>query len=253
MRSIKHIFKKKIEEKKAQKQAAGSRGFLEEEEDEDEVPNFTIDKELIIQAWVRYRPDSGANSPADGGASPISPKKKDISQIYGQLFLKKLLVGIKALKDGNESPAKGGADATFKDAAALLGEDDDIDKDLSNVPDEEMQLIEEFLDKFVFLTDAGSSKESIDLNLALKALPVKVELSVLYRIELLNFNLMHKSLIGFQNDEMDELYGYYDNRNKMRFNKLFNKAQNNEKMTEDVLELVKQAQSAMIRMDRLIR
>ena len=135
----------------------------------------------------------------------------------------------------------------------MRGADDDFEKDLSNVPDEEMQLIEEFLDKFVFLTDAGSSKEQIDLNLALKALAVKVELSVLYRIELINFNLMHKSLIGFQNDEMDELYGYYDNRNKMRFNKLFNKAQNNEKMTEDVLELVKSAQSAIIKFDRYVK
>jgi len=58
-------------------------------------------------------------------------------------------------------------------------------------------LIEDFLDKFVFIADASSSKEQIDLKLALKALPNKIEEHNIYRIDLINFNLIQKSLIAF--------------------------------------------------------
>ncbi len=58
-------------------------------------------------------------------------------------------------------------------------------------------MIEEFLDKFVFSSDASTSKETIDLNLALKALPTKVDEHNIYRIELISFKIIQKSLIGF--------------------------------------------------------
>jgi len=53
------------------------------------------------------------------------------------------------------------------------------------------------LDKFIFISDASTSKDLIDLNLALKALPSKIEESNIYRIDLINFNLIQKSLIAF--------------------------------------------------------
>jgi hypothetical protein len=59
----------------------------------------------------------------------------------------------------------------------ILGEEgihndgEESDNPISKIPDDELQLIEEFLDKFVFQSDASTSKETIDLNLALKALP----------------------------------------------------------------------------------
>jgi hypothetical protein len=61
----------------------------------------------------------------------------------------------------------------------------------------ELHLIEDFLDKFIFVSDSSTSKDLIDLNLALKALPLKIEENNIYRIDLINFNLIQKSLIAF--------------------------------------------------------
>ena len=67
-----------------------------------------------------------------------------------------------------------------------------------DVPEEEIQLIEDFLDKFVFMNDSSTSgREQVDLNLALKSLPLKVSDSNLYRIDLMNFGILQKSLISF--------------------------------------------------------
>lgn len=76
----------------------------------------------------------------------------------------------------------------------LLGEDDDAgelsDDPLIGLPEDEEQLIDEFLDKFVFLTESTSRKETIDLNLALKALPLKVDEGNIYRIDLISFKVI---------------------------------------------------------------
>ena len=84
------------------------------------------------------------------------------------------------------------------------------------------------MDKFVFVLDASATKEEIDLNLALKALPEKIDEHNIYRIDLINFSLIQKSLIAFQNNEQDELVNFYDNRTKLRMRKLNKKATGNE-------------------------
>jgi hypothetical protein len=58
-------------------------------------------------------------------------------------------------------------------------------------------LVEDFLDKFVFISDTAIANEQIDLNLALKALPLKVDENNIYRIDLMNFNMVQRSLIAF--------------------------------------------------------
>jgi len=50
------------------------------------------------------------------------------------------------------------------------------------------------LDKFVFSSET-TAKENIDLNLALKALPNKVDEANIYRIDLISFKVIQKSLI----------------------------------------------------------
>ena len=57
--------------------------------------------------------------------------------------------------------------------------------------------MEDFLDKFVFVSDTSTASEQIDLNLALKALPVKIDESNIYRVDLMNFNIVQRSLIAF--------------------------------------------------------
>ena len=82
-------------------------------------------------------------------------------------------------------------------------EEDDFQEKAAGNPElqAELHLIEDFLDKFIFVGDSSTNKDLIDLNLALKALPQKVENFNIYRIELINFNLIQKSLIAFQNDD----------------------------------------------------
>lgn len=91
-------------------------------------------------------------------------------------------------------------DDELSEDAADNNDGDDDDGGLANIPEEEVQLIEDFLDKFIFVSDSSTSKEQVDLNLALKALPLKIDDTNIYRIDLINFTLVKRSLIGFQND-----------------------------------------------------
>lgn len=112
----------------------------------------------------------------------------------------------------------------------------------------ELHLIEDFLDKFIFVSDSSTSKDLIDLNLALKALPLKIEENNIYRIDLINFNLIQKSLIAFQNDDQDELFNYYDNRQKSRLRKITKKASENETTTDDIKDLMNKTHAALDRL-----
>ena len=57
------------------------------------------------------------------------------------------------------------------------------------------------------------------------------------RCKLFNFDEVRKSLIAFQNDDQDELFKYYDNRNKSRLHKLNNKAGVTKDLTHSLKEL----------------
>lgn len=203
MRSVMHIFKKKKEEAKKKRILLNNnisntiKNLLEDENEDSE--SFTLDKTLIIEAWSKYRPSSKENSPRENQAV-ISPKKRDIQDIYGEAFLSRLLAGIKQKKyRGKDERAAATEDEKLKQhltsllvngGKQLQNIDVDEDEDEKKIPEEEIQLIEDFLDKFVFITDSTTSKEQIDLNLALKALPIKVEEHNIYRIDLINFNLI---------------------------------------------------------------
>ena len=105
------------------------------------------------------------------------------------------------------------------------------------IPEEELQLVEDFLDKFVFVSETSTANEQLDLNLALKALPVKVDESNIYRIDLMNFNMVQRSLIAFQNNYQDELFEFYDNRSKQRLRRIIKRATDNDTQTEDIKNL----------------
>lgn len=189
-----------------------------------------MDKTLILEAWARYRPSSKENSPVNKGQLN---SKRDIKVIYGEQFVSKLMTGIKqkvyltkeeklngagdevvdsqlkkqlnALIIGNNnSPQKNYEEAGEEEEDGnpkiklnQMAEQDDFFVN-RNIPEEEVQLIEDFLDKFIFVGDSSStSREQIDLNLALKALPSKVDEVNIYRIDLMNFNILQRSLIAF--------------------------------------------------------
>ena len=90
--------------------------------------------------------------------------------------------------------------------------------------DEEIQLIDDFLESFILQNDSGSKVDQIDIKLTLKSLPKKVNEHNVFKCSLFNFDMTKQSLIAFCNDDQDELFRYYDNRNKTRLNKLHKKA-----------------------------
>jgi hypothetical protein len=57
------------------------------------------------------------------------------------------------------------------------------------IPDHEQEIIHNFLEKFIFDT-GGKYTELVDLKLALKALPVRVDRKNCYKVDLFAFTDM---------------------------------------------------------------
>lgn len=87
------------------------------------------------------------------------------------------------------------------------------------VPEEEVKIVEEIVKKFIFNTDKKQINQ-VDLNLALKALPSRVDEKNCYRVNLFSFETRQTSIISFKNSEQDQLFKFYDTRNKARLRKL---------------------------------
>lgn len=71
----------------------------------------------------------------------------------------------------------------------------------------------------------------------MKALPKRINEHNIYRIDLMNFNAIQISLIAFQNDDQDELFQYYDSRNKKRLLKLKKKTIENGSEIETIKQI----------------
>lgn len=69
------------------------------------------------------------------------------------------------------------------------------------------------------------------------ALPQYVDENNMNRCVLFNFGEVKKSLISFHNDDQDELFKFYDNKNKTRLRKLYNKAGVTKDLTHSLKEL----------------
>jgi len=69
-----------------------------------------------------------------------------------------------------------------------------------------MELIETFLKGFCLASDSGSKKDQIDLKLAIKALPTKIDEFNYHRCELFDFTSTKRALISYFNDNEDELF-----------------------------------------------
>lgn len=78
--------------------------MLDEEGVDDAETGYTITKELIIEAWSKYRPSPSAENTntlltpmvkAKSTRHKNTNRGKDPRQIYGEVFINKLLRGIK--------------------------------------------------------------------------------------------------------------------------------------------------------------
>jgi hypothetical protein len=104
------------------------------------------------------------------------------------------------------------------------------------IPEKELEYITKFLKRFVFQSD-GKYQDLVDLNLALKALPCRIDKHNCFKVDLFNFKDLQTAIIGYQNSEQDVLFGFYDDKNKMRLLKLKEKAMLTKKLTKDLQEL----------------
>jgi hypothetical protein len=68
-----------------------------------------------------------------------------------------------------------------------------------DIPEKEMEYVTSFLDKFMFDT-GGKHPLQVDLKLALKALPVRVDSTSFRRVELFHFNKMQNAITAYQNN-----------------------------------------------------
>ncbi|CDW71841.1 UNKNOWN [Stylonychia lemnae] len=260
LRMKKKLMKSQTQRQKHQQEnnpANLKRHFLDDDLEEDDQ-GFTITKELIIEAWSKWRPSSSQqNSKLTTPDQSLikerqkNPNKsKDARAIFGDIFMAKLLSGIK-MKNYNQKKeykpkekqmgTQNGKNKnefvnnfTYKLKEQLLEEENE--QKMQKIPKDELQIMQEFLNRFLFVSDT-SSKESMDLKLSLKSLPFKVNDHNVYRIGMIHFNMIQKSLIAFQNDDQDELFRYYDNRNKTRYNKLNVKASETKFDTQNLRQL----------------
>ena len=92
-------------------------------------------------------------------------------------------------------------------------------------------------------SDSATKIDQIDLKLALKALPTWVDDHNVDRCGLLNMRATKQALISHHNASQEQLFKYYDNRNKARLAKLSRKAGIARDLTQTLLELGSQVNS----------
>lgn len=71
----------------------------------------------------------------------------------------------------------------------------------------------------------------------MKALPVRVDRTSYRRVELFSFKTLQEAIIAFLNADQDELFQFYDSKNKTRLRKLRMKATETKKLTQDLDKL----------------
>ena len=91
-------------------------------------------------------------------------------------------------------------------------------------------------------SDSVKKENEIDISLALKSLPSKIDVNNFYRCEIIFFENIMLALIAYQNSEEDQLFKFYDDRNKKRLTKLLSKAS----ITKDLTATLKMMGSSVL-------
>jgi len=110
------------------------------------------------------------------------------------------------------------------------------------IPRGERDLVNNFLKRFVLPSDSVKKENEIDISLALKSLPSKIDVNNFYRCEIIFFENIMLALIAYQNSEEDQLFKFYDDRNKKRLTKLLSKAS----ITKDLTATLKMMGSSVL-------
>lgn len=184
-------------------------------------------------------------------------RKTMIKPIFGKVFEYNLMSNIHLkLYNFSELPEQIEERKNFKqkftgyyrDKAKETKEEDEIQKlREERVPDAETEIVEEIISKFIFETDSKHT-DQVDLSLALKALPARVDEKNCYRVELFNFGGLQKAIISFKNSDQHQLFKFYDNRNKSRLRKLQTRAQ---EVLDQTSKLVKETDALQVTLKKI--
>mmetsp|Transcript_37727 Transcript_37727/g.57767 ORF Transcript_37727/g.57767 Transcript_37727/m.57767 type:complete len:198 (+) Transcript_37727:3451-4044(+) len=187
------------------------------DDDEEWQEGYTLEKSIIMDAWARYRPVQKEGEGERAKAKEI----KDLKAVFSESFINKVMANTHLkIYDFCASSAQKLRKKSFKNDFIRIYKERLADEELekrkrkeregdvyeeevdpkNNIPEEEIELIENFLKGFILSSDSGSKKDQIDIKLALKALPSKVDDQNVLRCELFNFEDTKKSLIAFQNN-----------------------------------------------------
>ena len=121
-------------------------------------------------------------------------------------------------------------------------ENDPQEELIGQLPEDEVAIIESFLERFVMQTESAKKKNQVDIKLMLKALPKKIDESNVGRCDNFNFTGIQLALIAFDNGDHVTLQKYFDGKNKQRLGKLWKKAFMTETMT---VELKRKSQEVL--------
>ena len=72
-----------------------------------------------------------------------------------------------------------------------------------------------FINQFAIISEQSISTD-VNLILILKALPSKIQIYELKRVESFNFKIFQESLIAYQNTDLVNAFEFYDEKNNMR-------------------------------------
>ncbi|CAI2360713.1 unnamed protein product [Moneuplotes crassus] len=200
---------------------------------------FIIRKDLLINAWKKYRP-------LDIHPGLLQQRPHDPTKILGNNLVTKILdcINIYSTQKKNQDREQNqdqqdnemvdmdepGAimspelNQNISNSASQLFRLNNFNKykkkkekeekeDFGVIPENEIIFVESLLDRFIIPQDT-SNQDQINIKLALKCLPLRAQKSTFDRIDLINFKSCQLALIAFQNDDQDEIFDYYSSKNK---------------------------------------
>ena len=192
---------------------------------EDTVVKYCVDKELIMKIWKRFKIKGEELSSDDENRliPDIDTHDKDFRIVGSKKFRE--IIGRRIKKEIIKclSQTKNEKEYQEMDTISQLRADTErynqsAEEEL-DIDEKDIEIADLFLSRFLITSDA-TGKGEIDLTHVLRALPKRMNGVNFPRIEMMNMSGVQLSIIAFQNDDKDELFNFYDKRNKNRMHRL---------------------------------
>lgn len=155
----------------------------------------------------------GIMSPGDS-ASKMG-KSTSRQRIGVGTFNEMLQKNAKKKKQKKKKAARRNRNAKMLMKDDLTSKETEIDLAQVHIPEEELDLADEFLSKFTIVSES-SLNQHIDIHLVMKALPGKIQEENFHHAELFLLELFQNSLIAFQNQDTAKAFEYFDEKNRDR-------------------------------------